>query len=663
MKHRVLFLLHTYGLTVLLFLLAKVVFMLCNASGHDVSASDYFDVLRHGLSLDLSTALYFLIVPLLVSMVSLWTTKTKTGTKIIAWVLRVYFAIISFAFALAFVADTSLYPFWGFKLDASCLMYLSQPEGITQSVSVGYLLLRFILVVGLTVGFYWLYRPCRLSPNPSLVGRGEDTLKADSSGSQGNCSPPYKGGVGGESIFHTLLHILLLPLMVIGIRGGLSESTTNIGQVYYSQNQFLNHAAVNPVFSFLYSLSHQLGDLSQYNFMDDAECKRLTANVYTTESVQSDTLLTTTRPNIVIILLESAGEQFAEAMPHLQQLKQEGINFTRCYANSWRTDRGTVCTLSGYPSFPSVSVMKMPEKSRSLPSIARTLKAQDYQTSFLYGGDINFTNMRSYLISTGWERLISMDDYSRSDQHSAQWGVRDDITFNTLYNEIVRTASRIPTPDPSRAGGEVEYSGGRVSKCPSRTGGDGGGCLFGFLTLSSHEPWDVPVHKKSDEVMNAFAYVDDCLYDFVQRLKKTPAWANLLIVITADHGINNGSIDQSTPLQKNHIPMLWIGGAVMEPRTIDVLCNQSDLAATLLGQMELSHDDFTFSRDVVSETYVYPTAVHNYYNAQWLIDSTGHALYDFDAQRFIVNETTDADRLLRVSKAMLQLTTQSLSSQ
>ena len=211
MKHRVLFLLHTYGLTVLLFLLAKVVFMLCNASGHDVSASDYFDVLRHGLSLDLSTALYFLIVPLLVSMVSLWTTKTKTGTKIIAWVLRVYFAIISFAFALAFVADTSLYPFWGFKLDASCLMYLSQPEGITQSVSVGYLLLRFILVVGLTVGFYWLYRPCRLSPNPSLKGRGANTLCFSVLFSiaifsiyffSGNLSPPFREGLGVGLVGH-----------------------------------------------------------------------------------------------------------------------------------------------------------------------------------------------------------------------------------------------------------------------------------------------------------------------------------------------------------------------------------------------------------------------------------------------------------------------------
>ena len=631
MRQRLLFLLRTYGLTVLLFLLAKVVFMLCNASGHDVSASDYFDVLRHGLSLDLSTALYFLIVPLLVSLISVW-------VKVPRWVLIVYFAIISFAFALAFVADTSLYPFWGFKLDASCLQYLSQPEGITQSVSVGYLLLRFLLVVGLSVGFFLLYQTL---PQPLPMGRGEDTSNLKNMGLRGNASPPSQGGAGGESargrLVVTLLHVLLLPLMVIGIRGGLSESTTNIGQVYYSQNQFLNHAAVNPVFSFLYSLSHQLGDLSQYDFMDDAECKRLTANVYTTESVPTDTLLTTTRPNVVIILLESAGEQFAEAMPRLQQLKQEGINFSRCYANSWRTDRGTVCTLSGYPSFPSVSVMKMPEKSRSLPSVARTLKGQGYKTTYLYGGDINFTNMRSYLIATGWERLISMDDYSRADQHSANWGVRDDITFNTLYKEI--TESPLPW------------------------GGEGGGLLWGYSTLSSHEPWDVPVHKKNDEVQNAFAYVDDCLADFVERLKQTPAWQNLLIVITADHGINNGHIDQSTPLQKNHIPMLWIGGAVKEPRTIDVICNQSDLAATLLGQLQLPHDDFTFSRDVLSQTYVYPTAVHNYYNAQWLIDSTGHALYDFDAQRFIVSETTDADRLLRVSKAMLQFTTQSLKGE
>ena len=362
---------------------------------------------------------------------------------------------------------------------------------------------------------------------------------------------------------------------------------------------------------------------------NDAECDHLLTGVFTTESSGIDTLLTTQHPNIIVILMESAGEQFAEAMPRLQQLKQEGVNFSRCFANSWRTDRGTVCALSGYPSFPSVSVMKMPEKSRSLPAIARTLQGEGYETTYLYGGDINFTNMRSYLISTGWQRLISMDNFTRSEQHSAQWGVRDDITFHTLFSLI----------SPLRASAPF---------------------LIGYSTLSSHEPWDVPSHVLDDEVLNAFAYLDNCLGDFVDSLRTTPVWDNLLIVITADHGINHDGIDQSRPLQKNHIPMLWIGGAVKEPRTIDVICNQSDLAATLLGQLHLAHDDFTFSRDVLSQSYTYPTAVHNYNNAQWLIDSTGHVLYDFDARHFVVKESADADRLLRVSEAVLQRTTSDL---
>jgi hypothetical protein len=128
----------------------------------------------------------------------------------------------------------------------------------------------------------------------------------------------------------------------------------------------------------------------------------------------------------------------------------------------------------------------------------------------------------------------------------------------------------------------------------------------------------------------------------------------------ADHGVNHGSINPSTPLQKNHIPMLWLGGAVRKPCVVDAVCAQSDLAATLLGQLQLSHADFAFSRDVLSRSYVYPTAFHNYNNAQWLIDSTGHVLYDFDAQRFVVSESSDAQRMLRVSKAILQTTSTDL---
>ena len=74
-----------------------------------------------------------------------------------------------------------------------------------------------------------------------------------------------------------------------------------------------------------------------------------------------------------------------QTTPHLDSLAANGVFFSQCYANSFRTDRGTLCTFSGYPSFPDASVMKMPAKSRVLPSIAGALKGVGYDTEFLYG--------------------------------------------------------------------------------------------------------------------------------------------------------------------------------------------------------------------------------------------------------------------------------------
>ena len=128
MKQRLAYLVKTYLLTILLFVVAKVAFMVFNHEGHPFTAADIMNVVGHGLSLDLSTALYFIIVPFLLTVTSLWLTVPR-------WLYHTYYAIIALAFALAFVADTSLYPFWGFTLDASCLSYLETPTEATASVS------------------------------------------------------------------------------------------------------------------------------------------------------------------------------------------------------------------------------------------------------------------------------------------------------------------------------------------------------------------------------------------------------------------------------------------------------------------------------------------------------------------------------------------------
>ena len=108
--------------------------------------------------------------------------------------------------------------------------------------------------------------------------------------------------------------------------------------------------------------------------------------------------------------------------------------------------------------------------------------------------------------------------------------------------------------------------------------------------------------------------------------------------------------------------MVWVGGAVKAPRQVTSLCNQTDLAATLLAQLGLPHSQFRWSRDVLSRTYRYPFAVHNYNNGFSLTDSTGFMVYDLDSRRIIVDESSDAPRLERMGKAILQATTSDLKA-
>jgi len=602
-KKRALFFIENYLLTVLIFIIAKLVFMLCNQDGHQFTIGDVLDVVTHGLSLDLSTALYFVILPFLLVFVSIYWYKKKIFINI----LRVYYILIAIAFTLAFVADTSLYEFWQFKLDASCLQYLETPTEAMASVSWGYIAIRVVIFLLVTLLMYKAYmrtvrRLRTVSPTPS----------------------DWK-----SAAFGLLAFLVSVPLIVIGIRGGLGESTTNIGQVYYSSSQFLNHSAVNPVFSFLASLEKNSSSVPEYKFMEDDERARLMADIYPTKSVDPDTLLRTKTPNVVIILLESCGGIFTEdiggrkdIMPNLNRYVHEGVYFSQFYANSYRTDRGTLCTLSGYPSFPKSSVMKMPAKTRFLSGIAKSLRDAGYQTSYIYGGDINFTNMRSYLMTTGFEQLHWQKDYTLEEQRSANWGVRDDITFATLYEQIAGFKSN------------EHY-------------------LIGYSTLSSHEPWDVPTHELKEEIPNAFNYLDQCIGTFIEKVRKTPQWDNLLVVLLPDHGFTYFGVGEEHEMH-DHVPMLWLGGALKEPRRIDVLCNQTDLPATLLGQLGLPHDDFLFSRDVMSRNYTYPFAVHTYNNGITMKDSTGFAVYDLNANRIIVDKSTDSEALIRRGMAILQ---------
>ena len=586
----------------MIFIVGKCGFIVYNHDAATWTMADMLEVIGHGLSLDISTALYFLIIPFFVAWASIWLPMPR-------WLVKPYYIFVAIAFSLAFVYDTCLYPYWHFKLDALCLQYLETPSEAMASVSTGYILLLLLalIVVAVIISLAYIY-----------------------------VVPVYRLKKGHW--WESFLFVLLIPVIVIAIRGGLDESTTNIGQVYYSQNQFLNHSAVNPVFSFLASFEKTASYVPDYQFMDNDECEAMMQGLYPTTSENPDTLLTTQRPNVVIILMESCGGVFTqdiggkkEVMPNLNRLESEGVYFSRFYANSYRTDRGTLCTWSGYPSFPRSSVMKMPAKTRLLPGIAGSMLREGYTTSYLYGGDINFTNMRGYLVNIGFEDLYWKTDYTLEEQQSAQWGVRDDITFKTL-SQMVEQKSQQEKP-----------------------------FLIGYSTLSSHEPWDVPTHRLDDEILNAFNYLDECIGNFISEMKKSPAWDNLLIILLPDHGYSYGEVGEEHPMH-DHVPMLWLGGAVKEPRRITQICNQTDLPATLLGQLGIDHQDYHFSRDVLSKNYTYPFATHTYNNGISMVDSTGFAVLDLNANMIVTDQSTDAQALIKKGQAILQTATRELKN-
>ncbi len=600
MFKRIAFLFRYWLLLMVIFLLEKPLFMLyANSERGAYNFSDYLDVMIHSIPVDLSCAGLFSIFPLLLVIASLWVNE-----KLVCRIMRIYNLIVSIAFALAFASDAALYPFWGFKLDSSVFFYLKSPEEAMASVSLIFLILALVIISLLVMLINWaLNRAYIILPQPKR---------------------PFTAAV---------LHLLIAAPLFLSIRGGLKESTMNVGKVYYSTDQFLNHSAVNPLFSLFSSMSKTEDFSEQYNYFDEDKRASLFNGLFSTTDADTPELLNTKRPNVLVVLLEGFGGDFLSSIgglqgvaPNLDSLANQGVFFSNCYAGSFRTDRGILCTLNGHPGLPNTSIMKLPNKSRNLPSLAKKFVENGYFADFFYGGDINFTNMQSYLWSNGYQAITADTDFSAAERNTNAWGVNDDITFSRLLEKIK----------------EKDDSLWHTT----------------FLTLSSHEPFEVPSNRFEDIICNSFAYTDSCVGAFVDSLRLMDVWDNLLLVLVPDHGFCYPRQGFKNAPHAHHIPVIWTGGAVKQPVKVDKFMNQADLAATLLAQLDMEHSDFLFSRNVLSEQYTDDFAFYTFVDGFCFIDSTGTTIYDNTADK-VQENTGDATELQQKNreergKAILQ---------
>ena len=471
-------LLRLYLYWVVVFVLQKPLFMLLYRGLYDKEGiAGIASVMWHGLPLDLSMAGYVCMIPAVLLLIGVWTGRhfrSFLRKMTIGWL-----AVCSSVVSMSFLLNAVLYEYWAFPLDSTPLFYFfSSPKDAVASVSVAMVLLAIAFAIAITIVLFWGAVVVWGLKEQAKHGRIQNL----------------------RSKIHLTIGILVvIAVFFIAMRGGVTVSAMNTGRVYFSQKPSLNHAAVNPLFSLMESLAHQKDFASQYRFMEPQQADALFADMTRPGAGHNEVLLNAKRPDIYLIILESFSSQLmsvlggrADVAVNLDSLSHEGILFTKFYANSFRTDRGLVSLLSGYPAQPTMSLMKYPRKTASLPSIAQTLWQNGYETAYYYGGDADFTNMRSYLMSQRYETIVSDKDFPVRDRLS-KWGVPDHLVFQRLLADMRQ----------KDAGNEKE-------RHPR---------FYVLQTSSSHEPFDVPYHRLKDKCLNAFAYTDDCVGSFVNSLR------------------------------------------------------------------------------------------------------------------------------------------------
>ena len=600
MKERIIVFISIFLYFILIFLIEKTIFFLTHMPvAESITITDYLNVLWHGLPLDLSMSGYLSILPALLLIFSIWIKPTA-----IIKVMNVYYAIITSVLAIICVADVILYPHWGFHFDATVFLYLQNPkEAFASGSGIELLVGSLGIIIAITL-FYQGYA--------FMIKRQLKELKVP------------------KSIGKTCLVLFLLTAsLFIPIRGGFTVSTMNVGKVYFSERAFLNHAAINPQFNLMYSLTKSEDFASQYQFYSPEEAEDIFKSLNRSSGNDSIVrVLNTDRPNIIMFLLESFSANVTGSLgakdnmtPNLDRLAEEGILFTNFYSNSFRTDRALVSILSGYPAHPTTAIIKYPQKTRSLPSISKSLREAGYDLSFYYGGDADFANMRSYLIGTCTiDEIISDKDFPLS-QRLTKWGVPDEFVLEKAYDDIAERSKKEPFFEL-------------------------------ILTLSSHEPFDIPNQKFQEPFLNAIAYTDSCLGVFIDKLKSSNIWDNTLIIMLADHPMQSypQGLSNSDP-QRFHIPMVWAGGAVQDSIIVSGYASQNDLAPTLLSQLDLKHDEYKFGKDMMN-TANNKFAFYSYYNGFSMADSTGIVIYDND-KNDVISLTGDST-LIKKSKAFFQ---------
>ena len=615
-----------YSLWVAFFLMARLIFLLYYFQDtQSIGFQAFMKTFFYGVRLDLSAAGYFSALPfLLLSLNTLF--KRKNYLLKVVQIITAELIILS---AVLIIIDLGLYQNWGFRLDDTFLKYLKSPKEMMASSSTSPFFL-FIFVAA-TLSFLSIYIFNLLFFTQLKLPRSAH-------------SDNYPLSISlKKTILQLLLGLILTVALIIPIRGGFQLAPVNQSAVYFSNEPFANHAAVNVLWNFFVSVFEKTTDRKNpYAYFSKNEAVGLVQELFKDSSATHYLIKKNIKnPNVIIITWESLTAKAVEKLggvagvtPQLNALCSEGILFSNIYAAGDRTHLGLMAVLAGYPSISEENVFEVPRKSAQLPCLSRDFKAKGYQTDFYYGGEAEFANMKSYLLNGQFNRLITKSDFEKKDL-SSKWGAFDHVVLNRAMTDL----TTIQQP-----------------------------FFVNILTLSSHEPfeipndsnhWGIPNFKKTTDenelFKNVMYYTDQAVGAFINEAKKQIWWDNTLILIIADHGSHRLE-PHDNEFINFHIPMIWCGGALAIKDTVFTsIGSQTDIPATVLAQLDVPFTDYKWSKNILSKQYQ-PFAYFNFHGGFGFLQNTGQYVWDTEGS-FIRRQQGAVDsNAIRQGKAYLQAT-------
>lgn len=564
---------------------------------------------RYALPLDISTACYSMVVPFLLMLIAYMTGKRIWEQASLIVILLILFVHGSIAYG-----EAAVYTEWQSKLNYEALSHFSHPSEVFHTASWQLTFLFFGCTILLDSLYAWIYiRYVHIRALPF------STSKA------------YRTGTG-------LLALLIVGfLLLTGIRGGWKRFPISESISYFSTRSILNDAAVNPTWNLIRSLlSHYSHErYNPYTYFPDAEAHRIVDSLYHFPKDTTAFVLTTSRPNIVLIILESFTADGVNPVitPVLDSMIHEGIYFDSLYASGHVSDQGIPAILSAFPATSGVSVCDDPQMTVRLPAINEDLQRMGYHTGFLYGGQLDFGNIRAYAFNKQFDRVADGHDLPASLPRGAL-GIPDGITAKILLHQLQQT----DTP-----------------------------FFYCWYTLSSHIPYDIPapdtlqVSPYQVPFINSMHYTDAAIGALLHEARHQPWFKHTLWVLVADHSHESQYLRALEEKLRHRIPFI-LAGDVIKPQwrgtVVHKISSQLDVAATLLAQLHIpTQKRYPWSKNILNP-YAPAFADYNFFTGTGFVTPQGYVALLNNNPRYRLAEISDSSLIptyIRICHAFQQV--------